>query len=437
MRSHRNGWMWAIRAATCTALISAGCGNTVPVQGNPGLNPGATNDATSEIGGAQDTAPAVTPVADAGGAVDSAVADAGPTDAGGPVDSGVKDTGPVDIGVVDTGPKDTADSNKPCSFTGEIGATGLECVPGETCLPNVGTCSGKVEGLCKKLNATCPTQTNAVCGCDGNTYINVCEAQKVGMIIKHGGKCQSQVLTPCGGKTGGTCPMGQTCDIDGCDKDSSGFCYAEPPNNQCPNGGVPECGCDDKTYPNGCYRRAAGVAKQQLGECFISEYQPCMIGPAGKEVQPCSAGKYCQVDPKNPDPCVGKGECKPIPPVCDKTSAPVCSCGGFSKILGDFYQSGTYTNACELAKTGIGMKSTGACGGGDGSCTEGNPGDCLAGQYCGVSKGNCGTKGVCIKKPDPPCPNTVSLVCGCDNKTYSNAGCAAEAGVIVSHDGPC
>ena len=435
MQSHRMDWMPAVCAATYAALLLAGCGNSVPVNGNPGFNPGVNNDANGEVGPAQDTAPAVTPVTDAGGPVDSGVADSAVVDAG-PVDSGVVDAGPADSGVKDSGPKDTADSNKPCSFTGEIGATGLECIPGESCLPFVGTCSGKVDGLCKKLNAVCPTQTNAVCGCDGNTYINVCEAQKVGMIIKGGGKCAQQVLTPCGGKTGGTCPMGQTCDIDGCEKDASGFCYAEPDGGQCPNGGVSECGCDSKTYPNGCYRRMAGVPKQNLGACFITEYQPCMIGPAGKEVQPCSDGKYCQIEPGNPDPCVGKGECKPIPPVCDKTNAPVCSCGGFSKILNDFYPSSTYTNACELAKTGIGMKSAGACGGGDGSCTEGK-GDCLAGQYCGVDLGKCGTKGICIKKPDPPCPNAVALVCGCDGKTYSNAGCAAEAGMIVSHNGPC
>ncbi len=419
--------------AICAALL-AGCGSNATV--GPGFNPGVNGDAGDQDGvlGAD----AATPVVDSGSGItdpkDGGVADAGATDTAA-VDSTPGDVATKDTAVADTGPKDTAASNKPCTFAAESGVTGLECVPGEVCLPNVGTCKGKVEGLCKKVKVSCPSQTNAVCGCDGNTYINVCEAQKVGMIIAHGGKCKVQVLTPCGGKTGGTCPMGQTCDIDGCDKDSSGFCYAEPPGNLCPNGGVPECGCDDKTYPNGCYRRLAGVAKQHLGECSQTSFQPCMIGPAGKEVQPCPGTQFCQLDPKNPQPCVGKGECAPIPPVCDKTSAPVCSCGGFSKTLDKYLPSETFINACELAKAGIGMKSAGTCGG-SGGCTEGK-GECKAGSYCGVAKGNCGTKGICIPMPPPPCPNEVSLVCGCDGKTYSNAGCAAEAGVVVNKDGPC
>ena len=418
------------------ALLVAGCGNSSTGGSSPGFYTGGANDGFGEVGSGGDVnaADAATPVADAGGPPDTAAVDAGTTDAG----SAIVDVGSaVDVGAVaDTGPVDVADSNKPCSFNGETGATGLECMPGESCLANVGTCKGKVEGLCKKLKTTCPSETNAVCGCDGNTYINVCEAQKVGMIIKSGGKCQQQVLTPCGGNTGGTCPMGQVCDIDGCDKNSSGFCYAEPPNNLCPNGGVPECACDDKTYPNGCYRRLAGVAKQHLGECPQNTFQPCMIGPAGKEVQPCPGGQFCKLDPANPQACVGKGECAPLPPVCDQTSAPVCSCGGFSKAQDKYLDSATFLNSCALAKVGMNIKSAGKCGGGTGGCTEGK-GECPAGQYCGVPKGNCGSKGICIPKAPPPCPNTVSLVCGCDAKTYSNAGCAAEAGTVVKHDGPC
>jgi hypothetical protein len=122
--------------------------------------------------------------------------------------------------------------------------------------------------------------------------------------------------------------------------------------------------------------------------------------------------------------------------VCDKTKAPVCSCGGWSGTLGKYLESKTYDNACNLAKIGINAKGLGACGGPVGGCTQGK-GQCPAGEYCGVQKGLCGTKGQCIIKPAPPCPNIIAKVCGCDNKTYSNAGCAAEAGMIVKQDGAC
>jgi hypothetical protein len=125
-----------------------------------------------------------------------------------------------------------------------------------------------------------------------------------------------------------------------------------------------------------------------------------------------------------------------VPPVCDKTKSSVCSCGGWSEQLGKYLASATYDNSCELAKIGVNLKAFGVCGGPVGGCIEGK-GQCAAGQYCGVAKGQCGTKGQCIPKPVQPCPNVFAKVCGCDNQTYQNAGCAAEAGVIVKKDGAC
>ncbi|MBK8830377.1 MAG: hypothetical protein IPN60_05885 [Saprospiraceae bacterium] len=55
-----------------------------------------------------------------------------------------------------------------------------------------------------------------------------------------------------------------------------------------------------------------------------------------------------------------------------------------------------------------------------------------------VSLGGCTTKR-CIEKPVADCVCTMQYdpVCGCNNKTYSNA-CAAEcAGIKVYTKGPC
>lgn len=426
----------AILTAAAVLVGLAGCGNSnSSAVAGPSFQVG-TPDTSGQLGDATNNGgtDAGQPVKDTSSAVDVGSADAGTPDAGSPPPLDVAQPAPDAGGAKDAGPK--PDSNAPCTFDAAAGPTGQECPAGETCLPDVGTCKGKVKGLCKKLVTNCPTQVNAVCGCDDITYINVCEAQKAGKIIAAGGKCDTPLLTPCGGNGGGKCPMGQVCDIEGCQPGDGGFCHPEPAGGLCPNGGVSECGCDDKTYPNGCYRRMAGVAKKQAGECPVTTIVPCKIGPAGKVIGNCGPNHYCKTNPGNPDTCLGDGMCSPIPPVCDKTVSQVCSCGGFSPTLDTYVDSKTYNNACELAKTAINMKSAGACGGTTGGCTEGQ-GGCPATHYCGVPKGACGTKGICIPKPPPPCPNSISLVCGCDGKTYSNAGCAAEGGVVVKYDGAC
>lgn len=61
--------------------------------------------------------------------------------------------------------------------------------------------------------------------------------------------------------------------------------------------------------------------------------------------------------------------------------------------------------------------------------------DCTAGLYCEV--GTCGaTDGSCLRQPDV-CTQEYAPVCGCDNRTYSNACYAAGAGVSVASQGPC
>ena len=67
---------------------------------------------------------------------------------------------------------------------------GIACSEGEFCKLNVGECCCDFQGICTPIPLGCPDVWLPVCGCDGVTYGNDCEADAVGISIAHLGECE-------------------------------------------------------------------------------------------------------------------------------------------------------------------------------------------------------------------------------------------------------
>jgi hypothetical protein len=71
------------------------------------------------------------------------------------------------------------------------GFAGLACDEGLDCFYAVGSCGRSDQpGLCGPRPEVCAFIYQPVCGCDGRTYPNRCEAARAGMSIARRGSCE-------------------------------------------------------------------------------------------------------------------------------------------------------------------------------------------------------------------------------------------------------
>lgn len=217
-----------LRATLVAALLVAACSSS----GNTTFTPPA-DVVTTDV---------VTPVDVTGvdAQPDRPITDAVVADARDAVTLDVRDANSVDVVVTDV----ASDRAQPDVATRDVPITGARCggrgtppcADGLFCnFPESSIC-GRADGpgTCDAIPEVCPDVIDPVCGCDGESYNNSCEAFSHGVSVDHAGRCEGDdagVSVDAGDCRTTGCPSGRSC--MGCRGPSGGVFVCIPAGAVC------------------------------------------------------------------------------------------------------------------------------------------------------------------------------------------------------------
>jgi len=209
------------------------------------------------------------------------------------------------------------------------------------------------DGFCAPNPATCPPDVFPICGCNGKTYRSECLANQGGVSVDYASACQPTVS--CG--LDSDCQPGDFCKqpVGGCinptrinnrinsEKRSvlvTGTCAPLPQN--CSTQYDPVCGCNGKTYSNGCFADLEKMPIAYIDECNTTE--ECSSD------SDCATTELCQKDIGVCGDLDFVGLCVEKPVGCFTIFMPVCGC-----------DNKTYSNDCMAFGQGVNIAFDGAC----------------------------------------------------------------------------